>query len=770
MTRIVALSLAWLFLAPAVAAETRYAPHTHALLINGGQSPPDNALSHLHHLQDMVEALTRRGLSPERIHVFSSDGQDPKKDLVVRGSLDPRLWLIDATPLGKSLGRADLTNTVWDDVTLRPATLAELRAWFVRMGRELAPGDTLLVFVTDHGKRNDDDPGNSHISLWKESLSVLEFRALLGHLQPGTRVVNVMSQCFSGGFAEAMSPFHDPTPTGDVCGFYSTTAERPAYGCYPEGRDKDRIGHAFRFIDAMTRNDTMDAAHLDVLATDLTPDVPLRTSDLYLRRLLREEAGRREIALRDQVDELLDEAWRDRGRWEPEIRLLDRLGSVYGVFSPRSLAELRAHIASLQKLSEELKTYEGRWRLALNDLRRDNLARFFDSNPDWQERVEKKKLDRLAPEDRRQLTKELLTDLENFARQREDVWSRLDELRGMHRESQEAGYRVEVRLAALLRMRMILIRVAARQFLEAAGSDGAHDHEEPAAALEALEACEASRIGALPETEQDVARELETLPPFEQELAVVQRVLPSWLGIRFVMVPDETRDELGLEAGAVVVQQVFEESAAGLAGIRTGDFVIGPPGKPFDEPRRLREWIMRSPRDTPLRLELLREGEPVEAIVSLEPYPTQRPQLPAPPGQGEAAPELPALRVVSGPSGNEPELPEVKGRHLLFFWATWCEPCKRSLPELIAWSEASSAPVLAVSDENPSTVRSFLDRWSEPFPELVLSDELRLSYVSYGVNGTPTFVLIDEAGQIEWRQTGYTFDGGLKLPDWDWRD
>ena len=79
-------------------------------------------------------------------------------------------------------------------------------------------------------------------------------------------------------------------------------------------------------------------------------------------------------------------------------------------------------------------------------------------------------------------------------------------------------------------------------------------------------------------------------------------------------------------------------------------------------------------------------------------------------------------------------------------------------------------PIVAVSDENPDKVRSFLDDWSDPFPELVLSDELRLSYVSFGVSGTPTFVLIDESGVIEWRQTGYTPSRGLGVKDWDWKD
>ena len=45
------------------------------------------------------------------------------------------------------------------------------------------------------------------ILLWNEKLSVLEFRALLAHLQPGVRVVNLMSQCFSGAFVQAIAPF-----------------------------------------------------------------------------------------------------------------------------------------------------------------------------------------------------------------------------------------------------------------------------------------------------------------------------------------------------------------------------------------------------------------------------------------------------------------------------------------------------------------------------------------------------------------------------------
>jgi len=709
---------------PALAGQDSRPPQTHALLINGGQSPRNNALSHLHHLQDMVEALEARGTPAERIHLFSSDGESPDADLAVRGSVSEHA-----------------------------------RRWFARMSRELVPGDTLLIFVTDHGSKNPDDPENGFISLWGEALSVLEFRALLGHIAPGVRIVNVMSQCYSGAFADAMSPFHDPTPGGDVCGFYSTTATRPAYGCYPEGRDRDRMGHAFRFIDAMKRNRTMGEAHVEVLVTDATPDVPLRTSDFYAARLLQREAGRREIETAELIDALLARAWGDRGRWEPEIRLLDRLGSVYGLFSPRSLSEFADKIEGLEALSQELRTYRERWRMALNDLRQENLRRFYDENEEWKEKLDGRKLDDLTPAAKHELRTTLLPELEAFSRKDPEVWERLERLRANARDAQSSEFRVEIRLAALLRMRTILLRVATMEWL------GQGDAE-AIAAMAALDACESAGIGELADAGEPGIAEVEPLPPFEDDLAVVERVLPSWFGIQFGILPETKRNDLDLERGAVVVQRVYDGSAASRADIRPGDLILGPPGKPFDEPRRIREWIMGSPRGRSLRLDALRDEEPLEITISLEAYPTELPRLPAPPAAGDRAPELPPLAVVRGESELEARIES--GGHVLFFWATWCAPCKAALPELLAWSDETGIPVVAVSDENPETVREFLDGWETPFPELVATDELRLSYVGYGVSGTPTFVLVDGDGQVTWRQTGYSRRRGLGIADWEW--
>ena len=163
-------------------------------------------------------------------------------------------WLLDGTGVGNRLKpSAQLIDTAWRAVKLHPARLDALRQWFDEERKEILPGDRLLVFVTDHGGRGGNDRGSGTITLWREQLTVREFRSLLDRLSPQVQVVTVMSQCYSGAFADLMYDRGAQEPSGNTCGFFATTAVDKAYGCYPEGQDPDRIGYAFEFIDALDR-------------------------------------------------------------------------------------------------------------------------------------------------------------------------------------------------------------------------------------------------------------------------------------------------------------------------------------------------------------------------------------------------------------------------------------------------------------------------------------------------------------------------------------
>jgi thiol-disulfide isomerase/thioredoxin len=741
---------------------------THALLINGGSRPSSNYQSHLHHLQDMLRLLLDRGVPENRIHVFSADGANEAPDLAVRDAQPDGFWLIEGTRVGKALKpRTELIDTRWPGVTLRPATKEALQSWFAE-AEDLRPGDRLLLFVTDHGTENREQPDNGAISLWREELTVDELKGLLGWLAPGVQTVMVMSQCYSGTFAATIYD-DDGEPSGDACGFFSTTRDRRAYGCYPEGRDRDRIGHAFRFIDALGRNPSTDEAHLDVLLTDSTPDVPVRTSDVYLERVLAAEAEARGLGVDTLVDSLLVEAWWDRAAWEPELRLLDRIGEAFGTFSPRALSEVEDYEKELLPIAARMRDLGQRWEGALVDLKEETLREFAQESSEWDERLQPEHLRSLNAEERSDLLDQLLPELEQFLRDRPDIWDRLEGLRERARAASQARWRLDVRGGALRRMRSVLVAVAGRVLLDrpVTGDAEAKRRLEQHRALDSLLSCEAFEPGEAAEGWLELEPLLiEPFPSLTDELQLLEEVLPSWLGVKYAAVPVGLRAGREIPAGASWVQQVFPESPAAEAGLEAGDVVLGPPETTFDFHGQLREWTMTSPRGRPMPLRVIRPGPVPEedrafvASAVLRPLPVEWPELPGPSRPGERAPALPSsLERVGGG-----RLPDLEGRaYLLFFWATWCVPCKRAVPEVMAFADERGIPVLAITDEDSAKVADFLDQYEEAFFSLVATDRMRASFLAFGVSGTPTMVLVGEDGVVRQRQVGYEPAKGLSF-------
>ena len=724
----------------------------------------------------MVELLERRGFSRERIHVFSADGEDEAADLAVRDTRATRFWLIEGTRAGRQLRpRTEVTDTQWDGLSLRPATGSALQKWFDAAKQILAPGDRLLIFVTDHGTANPDDPDNGAISLWHEKLTVRELKELVSGLPPGVQAVMVMSQCYSGSFANVIYADDLAEPTGEVCGFFSTTRDLPAYGCYPEGRDRDRIGHAFHFIDALDRSPTTAGAHLEVLYTDDTPDVPLRTSDLYLERVVSDEAGARGLDFGDLVDDLLAEAWGDRARWEEEIRLLDRIGKAFGMFSPRSLAELDAYQSELSPLIERMKTFAERWEGALTSVKEETLSSFVEARSGWRERLGQSALEELDTKGRDELLAELLPQLESYTRGRSERWERIEGLRRRAEQASRARWRLETRKATTRRMRAILVGIAGRVLLAREETETGERAERRVAqrrAYEGLTTCEALEPGELGESELNArAPTVRPFPSLADELQLLEEILPSWLGVRYRRVPSVLSSGRQLPPGATWLQAVFPDSPAMEAGLEVGDIVLGPPARPFTASGQLREWTMTSSRGTPQALRVLRPAAraeddlELEVTLSLRPYPVVWPELPGPLQVGDAAPALPSGLEPVGPA----ELPDLRGRsRIVFFWATWCRPCRQAVPELLAFAKAEGLPVLAITDEESETVAGYLAARREAFFEHVLLDPLRGSFLAHGVSGTPTILLVDQDGVIRHRQVGYKRAEGLTVEGWHW--
>lgn len=100
--------------------------------------------------------------------------------------------------------------------------------------------------------------------------------------------------------------------------------------------------------------------------------------------------------------------------------------------------------------------------------------------------------------------------------------------------------------------------------------------------------------------------------------------------------------------------------------------------------------------------------------------------------------------------GEKVRLTDFRGKPvLLSFWASWCGPCRRELPELGALHDEYAKKglvILGVNDEGKGTAKKFAEKIFLPFP--TLDDSGEKVHRLYRVQAIPTLFLIDRDGKI----------------------
>ncbi|MEM9906734.1 MAG: Caspase domain-containing protein, partial [Cyanobacteria bacterium P01_D01_bin.44] len=100
-----------------------------------------------------------------------------------------------------------------------------------------------FFYFTGHGLYNPDNEDNNTLILWREKLlSVKELAGWLDQLPADQPFVTMMSQCFSGSFANLIYEQGDPDQAVALqarCGFFATVASRPSVGCTPLVNEAD---------------------------------------------------------------------------------------------------------------------------------------------------------------------------------------------------------------------------------------------------------------------------------------------------------------------------------------------------------------------------------------------------------------------------------------------------------------------------------------------------------------------------------------------------
>lgn len=685
------------------------------LLLAGGVEAKENHHSHRVHLLRAQALFEARGVPAADVQVFWADGEAPGPDRAVVPEAAPEgAWLLEGTRLATELDPGpELAHTPWPGA--RPAKRGALRQWLEEIGPSLSPGDTLLIAVTDHGQPDPQGGPDTRISLWGEALSVEQLARDLDAVPEDVRVQLWMSQCYSGGFADLR---HRP----NTCGAFSTTAERVAYGCYPQLAARTDVGHFLRLLEGLERAGHLAGASDDALLHDDAPDAPHLTSDAFLFEQLSQAAQ----AAGAPLDTFLDDRLAAVDPAHPAWRLVAQASARYGLGRLAGYGDVLRALDRVAADRYAAEAWLARWEHALHG----ELKRLAEPVV--------RKLRPLKARDakvaaRGQAVQALQAalaadpDRASIVQQRAQV----DRLHGVLD-------RLDLQEAALLRTAYLFGRMAGPAVLDAAGQRH----------LDELRRCEASPL-FLPDPGEPTP-EPRPLAPLSQSAAVVESARPAWLGLEF-------RDR---RKGVVEVTGFTPGGPAQASALQIGDRILAVGRRPLAREGDLRRATLAASVGglVPLQVRRGRQTLTVPVVAAPAPLP------PAPPGLDQVVPPL-ALQPLE-PGAPLPALGEGTPS-LLFFWDPACKPCKRAAPHLAGWARARGAQVLAITGAPLADVQRFLKQARQDpaaWPFEVLLDPTGEAARLLVVEQTPTFAFVDAQRRLAAWGVGFEGEGPEGIP------
>lgn len=252
-------------------------------------------------------------------------------------------------------------------------------------------GGPVLLYFTGHGSQaRGGNLDNNNYDLWgSEKLSVRDLATQIATLPSQVPVTLVMVQCFSGAFGNVLFEGGDPAAAAidrKIAGFFAAPRERTAAGCTPEVDEAEYHDFTSYFFAALSGRDRvgrkvtgadynrdgqvgMDEAFAYSLAHDVSIDVPVATSDVFLRR-----------GTTPSNEEIFRTSYSQVLRWATPAQqaALDELSSALKLTGENRLAEgYQRMVAGTQPgTAQEMRATRTRYNTARDEVRQSLQERW----------------------------------------------------------------------------------------------------------------------------------------------------------------------------------------------------------------------------------------------------------------------------------------------------------------------------------------------------------------------------------------------------------
>lgn len=199
------------------------------------------------------------------------------------------------------------------------------------------------------------------------------------------------------------------------------------------------------------------------------------------------------------------------------------------------------------------------------------------------------------------------------------------------------------------------------------------------------------------------------------------------------------------------ISHVYKASPGDRAGAKKNDMIVAANGIPVHRFQDISQVTKGQPPGFTFTMTVLRNGKKLELPITIEAKPDDMRARLQQAWEGAQLEPFSVTAMNGANAGKEITSASLKGKVIVLdFWATWCGPCRSTMPALDKLQKElgpKGLVVLGVSSEAENDIKNFLGQNTYAYP--IARDPVGDVKQDYEISNLPTMFIIDRKGVVQ---------------------